>query len=114
MKEKNMNKASVKFVGTEENPIHIYWNVSNRKTDEYLLLLSICSGSYGIDYLDKDSFEKFCNSFFRYAKKNNDYDRQFRFVLSNGNKDCAHYLKSLLFKKWNIAFECDFDEIIDA
>ena len=100
-----MDKATVKIVGTEENPIHVYWNVDNKKIDEYLLLLSICSGAYGMEYLDKESFEDFCNKFFRYAKKSNIYDDQFKFVIFNGNEDCSEFLKDLLYKRWELLFE---------
>ena len=100
-----MELASVKIVGTKDNPISIYWNVGNRKIDEYLLLLSICFGAYGDEYLDKDSFEDLCNKFFRYAKKNDDYNSQFQFVLFNGNEECSLFLRNLLFKRWNYVFE---------
>ena len=66
---RKMTQANVKIVGTEDNPINIYWNVSNKKTDEYLLILSICSGAYGNEFLDKELFVYLCNKFFKYAKK---------------------------------------------
>ena len=109
-----MEKASVKIVGTEDKPIHIYWNVNKRKTDEYLLLLSICSGAYAMEYLDKESFESFCNKFFRYAKKSSNYNEQFKFVLANGNEDCTLFLRNMLIRKWNVMLEYDNDNVAIA
>lgn len=100
-----MAKASVKIVGSEENPIKVYWDVKNRKTDEYLLLLSICSGAYGNEFCDIDSFIDLSNKFFRYAKKDEKYNKQFSYVLSYGQADCVDYLESTLINKWNVTIE---------
>lgn len=108
---RTMTQANVKIVGTEDNPINVYWNVSNKKTDEYLLILSICSGAYGDEFLDKESFVYLCNKFFKYAKKKDIYYQQFEYVILNGNEECSLFLRDLIFKKWKFVFEYKGEKI---
>ena len=107
-----MNKTNVKIVGTKENPISVYWDVKNRKTDEYLLLLSICSGAYDTKLVDKELFFDLCKRFFRYAKKSDKYKNQLLFVLNNGDEECVSFLDQTLFEKWNIELDygCSYDQ----
>lgn len=107
-----MANVKVNIVGSESNPIKVYWDVKNKKSDEYLLLLSICSGAYGHEYLDKDSFIDLCNKFFRYGKNEERYNEQLRYVVSYGEEDCVDYLQSKLHIKWQLFLDFDFKEKI--
>ncbi len=104
-----MKETNITFVGTKDDPIKIYWDPSDKKTDEYLLILSICSGAYGDVFLDVESFKDLCARFFRYAKKDEKYNKQFQYVLNNAYDDCSNLLKDMLLKKWNLEFEYNKD-----
>ena len=100
-----MDKIIVKQVGSKENPLKIYWNFEGKKRDEALMIVSISSGSYGLEYLDVEEFERQSKYFFRYSKCDKKYFAQLKYVLENSNPDCSDTLIKLIEQKWNISFE---------
>ena len=105
-----MSNIRVNVVGSSSDPIKVYWDVKNTKSDENLLLMSICSGAYGYEYIDKDTFVELCNKFFRYCKKDKKYNEQFKYVILNGKSECVSYLQSKLLNTWNVVIDCYEEE----
>ena len=100
-----MEKAIVKTVGSKDDLIEIFWNFQGKKTDESLMMASITSGSYGVQYLDFDAFVANSKHFFRYAKCDKKYYKQLEYILENSNPKCIDYLSNILSDKWNIDIE---------
>ena len=100
-----MKKQKTVVVGSKDNPIQIYWNIQNKRADDFLMVLSLTSGAYGDEILDEEEFKTNAKAFVRYAKKSDNYYKQLIYVLENSSRECSEFLDDLLKKKWNLSFE---------
>ena len=89
-------------VGSKDAPVSIYWDYKDKRTDQFLMILSISSGSYGYDKLNFDVFIDSCYLFLRYARNKNNYLTQIKFVLENAHPECAYHLFETIVDKWHI------------
>lgn len=109
-----MNNLNVVIVGSNDKPIKLHWDFQENESDKSLLMLSICSGAYGKEYLDKDSFFEFCNNFFGSAQKEDKYYKQLQFVISCGVTSCIDYLNLRLQNEWDLFLEPFYEDVSPA
>ena len=100
-----MDKIITKTVGSKEHPIQIYWEFEGKKIDHSLMVTSITSGCYGFEHFDYDTFTRHAKHFIRYARRDEKYYKQLKYILENSNPDCSDFLYNLIKSKWNIDIE---------
>lgn len=97
-----MQQIELRTIGSDNNPIKIYWNIRNNKVDEYLLIMSITSGVYGLEHYDLSVFKEVTALFISKARSFEKYQNQLFYILSNTDENCAIYLNNKIYEKWGI------------
>ena len=97
-----MKQIELRTIGSDNKPIKIYWNIRNNKVDEYLLIMSITAGIYGLEHYDLSVFTEVTALFISKARSLQKYQNQLIYILSNTDENCAIYLNNKIYEKWGI------------